>query len=56
MKKNKNTNISEIARAARVADRDARLEAMRNGLRQTSHTFVDRKKQANRNACRACRG
>ena len=52
MKKNKNSNISKIARAARVADRDARLEAMRDGLRQTSHTFVDRKKEASRRACR----
>jgi hypothetical protein len=53
MKKAKsNSNISEIARAARVADRKDRLDAMRDGRRQTAHTFVDRKKEAARRACR----
>jgi hypothetical protein len=56
MKKNKNTNISEIVNAARVADRDARLQAMRDGLRQTAHTFPDGKKKASRDACRGWRG
>ena len=56
MKKKKNSNISEIVRAARIADREARLEAMRNGLRQTAHTFPNGKKEAGRNACRGWRG
>lgn len=54
MKKAKsNSNISEAVTATRIADREARLDAMRDGRRQTAHTFVDRKKEAARRACRS---
>ena len=53
MKKNKkDSNISTIVRATRIADREARVAAMGDGRRQTAHKFVDRKKEASRRACR----
>ena len=51
MKKNE-SNISMIAKATRIADRNARLDAMRDRRIQTSHKFVERKKEASRRACR----
>jgi hypothetical protein len=57
MKKNKkNSNISMIAKAARRAAREDRLGAMADGLVQTSHTFADKRKKADREACRGWRG
>jgi hypothetical protein len=44
--------IKEAVKATRIAERNARVAAMRDGRRQTSHKFVDRKKEASRRACR----
>ena len=55
MKKNK-SKISEAVMATRRAGREDRLRAMADRRIQTSHTFADKRKKADRNACRGWRG
>lgn len=45
-------NAPQILVAAREAERASRLAAMRDGRKIRSVTFTDRKKDANRKACR----
>lgn len=53
MKPKKNRlRIKEAKLAARRKEREERLAAMRDGRKQTAHTFADKKRKANKNACR----
>lgn len=54
-KKNRNhkmTPAQEASKAMRRAEREGRVAAMREGRRIRSTTFADRKKVANKKACR----
>jgi hypothetical protein len=44
--------IKQAVKASRIAERNARVEAMRDGRKQRAQKFVDRKKEASRQACR----
>ena len=45
-------SIRQTIKDIRKADRERRLEAMRDGRIETSHRFVDRKKQGSKRARR----
>lgn len=48
-KKHKSSQIQQVAQ--RLA-RESRLDALREGRKNRAVTFADRKKKANKNACR----
>ena len=43
-------------KAVRQANRDAYVEALRDGRKERADTFRDRKRHADRNACRKNKG
>jgi hypothetical protein len=51
-KKVKDENISQHILAMRLAERAERVSALADGRRLRAHTFADRKRVANKNACR----
>ena len=42
----------DLIKAMRAAERERRVQALREGRVQRAVTFTDRRKQASRNACR----
>jgi hypothetical protein len=52
MKKQRNTNLETQIKAARLAERAERVAALADGLKQRAQTFADRKRVANKKACR----
>lgn len=52
MKKAKNNNLREQVLAARRAERAERVAALAEGRKQRAHTYADRKRVADKRACR----
>ena len=51
-KKVKNQNVAEHILAMRRGERAERVAALADGRRTRAHTFADRKRVANKRACR----
>jgi hypothetical protein len=52
MKKQRNTNLETHIKAARLAERAERVAALADGRKQRAATFADRKRVADKKACR----
>jgi hypothetical protein len=52
MRRKRDKNLQEQIMAARRAERAERVAALADGRKQRAHTFADRKRVANKNACR----
>lgn len=52
MKKKRDSNLDTQIKAARLVERAERVSALADGLKQRAHTFADRKRKANKQACR----
>lgn len=52
MAKNKNKNKNAAAAGIRQAQRDAYVAALRDGRKERAATYADRRKVANKRACR----
>lgn len=51
-KKVKNQSVADHVLAMRRAERRERLEALADGRKTRAHTYADRKRVANKRACR----
>jgi len=51
-KQNDLNSVAFQAHAARVAERRERVAALRDGRKLRAHTYADRRKVANKRACR----
>ncbi len=51
-RKTKNTEAQDAAASMRRVAYGAKVEAMREGRMERAHTFADRRREANRKACR----
>lgn len=51
-KKVRNQNVADHVLAMRRAERAERLAALADGRKTRAHTFADRKRVANKRACR----
>jgi len=51
-KNEKATYVQEVRAAVRRGNYTAKVEAMREGRRERAATFTDRRREANREACR----
>jgi hypothetical protein len=52
MRKQKNRNVEAHVLAMRRAERDERVAALGEGRKQRAHTYADRKRVADKRACR----
>ena len=52
MKKKRDDNLHQQVMAARRAERAERVAALAEGRKQRAHTFADRRKVADKKACR----
>ena len=52
MKRTDNDNLRQQVMAARRAERAERVAALAEGRKQRAHTFADRRKVADKKACR----
>jgi hypothetical protein len=52
MRKKRDKNLQEQIMAARRAERAERVAALADGRKQRAHTFADRKRVADKRACR----
>lgn len=52
MKKHRNSNVEQHVLAMRRAERAERVAALAEGRKQRAHTYADRKRVADKRACR----
>jgi len=52
MKKQRNSNVEQHVLAMRRAERAERVTALAEGRKQRAHTYADRKRVADKRACR----
>jgi hypothetical protein len=52
MKRTRNSIAAEASSAMRLAERERRVAALRDGVKVRAITIPDRRKQANKRACR----